>query len=102
MINIWFDGWFSSAYNIISGIRNNPDNKPVKIFGTHYKPMGYEGLCDKWEFRKDFIEDEKYYGDYEEPPSVLLKALVIIYIMLLTIKALGVYLICIATTQYIM
>ena len=38
MINIWFDGWFSSAYNIISGIRNNPDNKPVKIFGTHYKP----------------------------------------------------------------
>lgn len=40
MINIWFDGWFSSAYNIISGIRNNPDNKPVKIFGTHYKPLG--------------------------------------------------------------
>ena len=69
MINIWFDGWFSSAYNIISGIRNNPDNKPVKIFGTHYKPMGYEGLCDKWEFRKDFIEDEKYYGDYEESYS---------------------------------
>lgn len=69
MINIWFDGWFSSAYNIISGIRNNPDNKAVKIFGTHYKPMGYEGLCDKWEFRKDFIEDEKYYGDYEESYS---------------------------------
>lgn len=66
MINIWFDGWFSSAYNIISGIRNNPDNKPVKIFGTHYKPMGYEGLCDKWEFRKDFSEDEKDYDDYEE------------------------------------
>ncbi len=58
MVNIWFDGWFSSAYNIIELIKKNPENRPFKIIGSHYKDMVYKVLCDEWFQRPDFKETE--------------------------------------------
>lgn len=69
MINIWFDGWFSSAFNIIELIKRNPENRPVKIFGSHYKEMGYKILCDEWFIRPNFKEydenDDKEFVEKE-------------------------------------
>ncbi len=56
MTTIWFDGWFSSAFNIIELIKKNPENRPFKIIGSHYKDMVYKVLCDEWFERPDFCE----------------------------------------------
>lgn len=55
-INVWFDGWFSSAYSIMELIKKNPDNRPIKIFATHHKDMGYRVLCDEFSIRPNWNE----------------------------------------------
>lgn len=54
MVTVMFDGWFSSAYNIIEMIKNNPDKRPIKIIGSHHKEMGYKVLCDEYIIRENF------------------------------------------------
>lgn len=63
IISIWFDGWFSTAYNIIELIKNNPDNRKFKIIGSHNKEMVYKALCDEWYIRpiREEYEDDKEY-----------------------------------------
>ncbi|WP_270165725.1 ATP-grasp domain-containing protein [Paenibacillus sp. SYP-B4298] len=34
-INIWFNRWFSVAYHYMNMLRDNPDGRPVRLFGTH-------------------------------------------------------------------
>ena len=57
MLTVWLDGWFSSAFNIIELIKNNPDKKPIKVIASHHKDMGYKVLCDEFYTRPDFKED---------------------------------------------
>lgn len=56
-LTVWFDGWFSSAFNIVEMIKKNPDKRPIKIIGSHWKEMGYRVLCDEWITRPDFPEN---------------------------------------------
>lgn len=58
MLTIWLDGWFSSAFNIIELIKNNPDKKPIKVIASHHKDMGYKVLCDEFYLREDFPEND--------------------------------------------
>ncbi len=58
MVTIWFDGWFSSTYNVIELIKKNPENKPFKVIGSHYKDMVYKVLCDEWVERPNFKETD--------------------------------------------
>ena len=63
MLTVWFDGWFSSAFNIMELLKKNEDKEPIKIIATHYKEMGYKVLCDEFFIRNDFkegIEDREY------------------------------------------
>lgn len=62
MITVMFDGWFSSAYNIIEMIKNNPDKRPIKIIGSHHKEMGYKVLCDDYIIRPDFEKTKNEIG----------------------------------------
>ena len=59
MLTIWLDGWFSSAFNIIELIKNNPDKKPIKVIASHHKDMGYKVLCDEFYLREDFPENDQ-------------------------------------------
>ena len=58
MLTVWLDGWFSSAFNIIELIKNNPDKKPIKVIASHHKDMGYKVLCDEFYLREDFPEND--------------------------------------------
>lgn len=58
MLTVWFDGWFSSIYNVFELLKKNPDKMPIKIIATHYKDMGYKVLCDEFYMREDFLEEE--------------------------------------------
>ena len=57
-INVWFDNWFSSAFNLMEMIKKNEDHRPIKIFGTHYKRMGYSIICDEFHIRDKYDETD--------------------------------------------
>ena len=58
MLTVWLDGWFSSAFNIIKLIKNNPDKRPIKVIGSHHKEMGYKILCDEFYVREGRIVEK--------------------------------------------
>jgi biotin carboxylase len=53
-MNIWFNRWFSQVTHYIEKIRNNPDGKEFKIYGSHPNPYAtYLPFCDVVEIEPD-------------------------------------------------
>ncbi len=58
MINVWFNHWFSTAYQVIRMIRQeNPD---FHIIGTNQRPQAViSAVCDEW-YQEPVLKDEEY------------------------------------------
>lgn len=53
-MNIWFNRWFSTVSHYIELIKNNPEGKEVKIYGSYpNKDTVYFQYCDEWEVEPD-------------------------------------------------
>lgn len=62
-IRIWFNHWFSTAYNIIKHLKNNEDGREFFVFGTNRnKFSAMLHACDYYEIEPTLEENE--YIDY--------------------------------------
>ncbi|UHA74797.1 ATP-grasp domain-containing protein [Paenibacillus sp. 481] len=60
MTRIWFNRWFSVAYHYMNMIRNNADQAPFMLFGTHPDPQHMSLQAADYSEAEPVLEAEAY------------------------------------------